>query len=113
VPELIGAQPSAAPVARVAEREAEEEKGSTGVPVLGSPGLRRQRSGGMSAVKAVAGRAPVRVTQGLEMGQGGAVGGGDARAPFLGLEGERGGRALEGNGRPFWEGISQGGGGER
>jgi hypothetical protein len=109
VPELIGAQPSAVPVARVARRGAEEGKGSTGVPVLGSPGLGRRRRGGMSVVKAVAGRTPVRVSQGLEMGQGGAVGGGDARAPFYrvgggagrpGIGGER--AAILGGDRPGW-----------
>jgi hypothetical protein len=72
VPELIGAQPLAAPVVRVVEREVEEGKGSTGVPVPGSPGLRRWRSGGASMVKAAIGRAPVRVTWGSKMGQGGA-----------------------------------------
>jgi hypothetical protein len=30
------------------------------------------------------------------------VGGGDARRPFIGSEGERGGRASEGNGRRRW-----------
>jgi hypothetical protein len=77
VPELIGARPPAALVAGVAGRGAEEGKGSTGVPVLGSPGLRRRWSGGASV-----NRAPVRVTRGSEMGQGGAVRGEDARAPF-------------------------------
>jgi hypothetical protein len=47
-------------VVEVAGRGAEEEEGSTGVPVSGSPGLRRRWSGGASTVKAVAGRAPVR-----------------------------------------------------
>jgi hypothetical protein len=32
----------------------EEEEGSTGVPVLGSPGLGRPRSGGAMMVKSVA-----------------------------------------------------------
>jgi hypothetical protein len=77
-----------------------------GVPVSGSPGLERRRSSGALAVKAAAGRAPVRVAQGSEMGQGGAreerwVEGIPGR-PFIGSEGERGGRASEGNGQRQW-----------
>jgi hypothetical protein len=68
MPELIGARSLAALVAGVARRGAEEGKGSTGVPVPGSLGLRRRRSDGVSVVKAVVGRVPVRVAQGSEMG---------------------------------------------
>jgi hypothetical protein len=82
VPELIGARPPAASVAGVARRGAEEGKGSTGVPVPGSPGLRRRWCNGASVVKVAVGRALVRVARGSEMGHGGAVGGGDAGAPF-------------------------------
>jgi hypothetical protein len=121
VPELIGARPPAAPVAGVAARGAEEGKGSTRVPVPGSLRLGRQRSDGGLTMKAAAGRAPVRVTRGSKMGQGGAVGGGDAGCLFIGSEGERGGRASKGNGRRWWcaimvveqsfhEGIDRGGG---
>jgi hypothetical protein len=69
VPELIGAQPLAAPVAGVVGRGAEEGKGSTGVLGPGSPGLRRRRSGGALAMKVAVGRALVRVAQGSKMGQ--------------------------------------------
>jgi hypothetical protein len=70
--ELIRAQPPAAPVAGVAERGVEVGKGSTGVLVPGSPGLRRRQSDGASVVKVAAGRALVWVARGLKMGQGGA-----------------------------------------
>jgi hypothetical protein len=88
--ELIGAQPSAAQVAGVVGRGAEEGKESTGVIVSGSPGFGRRRSGGASAVKATVGRALVWVTWGSKMGQGGAVGGGDAGAPFYRVSGGAG-----------------------
>jgi hypothetical protein len=103
MPELIEARSLAAPVVGVAGRGAEEGKGSTGVLVPSSPGLGRQWSGGASVVKAAEGRAPVRVTSGSEMRQGG-VGEeqwkeGMPGHPFMGSEGEQGGRALEGNNR--------------
>jgi hypothetical protein len=63
VPELIGARPPAAPLTGVAGRGAEEGKGSTRVE--------RRWSNDASVMKAVAGRASVRVTRGSEMGQGG------------------------------------------
>jgi hypothetical protein len=105
VPELIRARPPAALVAGVVGRGAEEGEGSTGVPVPGSPGLRRWRSGGASVVKAVAGRASVQVARGFKMGQGGAGGAGEEGMPgrpFIGSKGERGGRASEGNGQWWW-----------
>jgi hypothetical protein len=53
-------------------------------------------------VKAAAGRAPVRSRSRLRIrarrSEGGAVGGGMPGHPFIGLEGERGSRATEGNG---------------
>jgi hypothetical protein len=103
MPERTRARPPATLVAGVARRGAEEGKGSTGVLILSSPGLERQWSGGASVVKAAKGRAPVRVTSGSEMGQGG-VGEeqwkeGMPGHPFMGSEGERGGRALVGNNR--------------
>jgi hypothetical protein len=55
VPELIGARPPSALVAGVAGRGAEEGNGSTGVPITGSPGLGRQRSGVTSAMKVAGG----------------------------------------------------------
>jgi hypothetical protein len=61
VPELMGARPPVALVARVAGRGAEEGKGSVGVPVPGSPRLERRRSSGALTMKAAVGRAPVRV----------------------------------------------------
>jgi hypothetical protein len=59
-PELIGAWPLAPRAVEVAGRGLEEEEGSTGVPVLGSPGLGRRRSGGAMMVKAAAVGVPVR-----------------------------------------------------
>jgi hypothetical protein len=70
VPKFIGAHPPAAPVVGVVGRGVEEGKGSTGIPVPGSLGLKRQWSRDTSAVKAAAGRALVRVTRGSETGQG-------------------------------------------
>jgi hypothetical protein len=106
MPELIGARPPAALVAGVAGRGADEGKGSMGVPVLGSPGIRRRRSGGVSVVKAVVGRVPVQVAQGSEMGQGGAGEEwweeGMPGRPFIGSEWEQGAQASEGNGRWRW-----------
>jgi hypothetical protein len=64
VPELIGARPLATPVAGVAGQGAEQGKGSTGVPVPGSPGLGRWQSSGALVVKVAAGRALVRVARG-------------------------------------------------
>jgi hypothetical protein len=63
-----------------------EEEGSTGVPILGSPGLRRRRSGGATAVKVAAGKHTTLAHSGRgERGRrdgGGAVGGEDTREPF-------------------------------
>jgi hypothetical protein len=89
VPELIGAQPPAAPVVKVVEREVEEGKGSTGVPVPGSPGLRRWRSGG-DRESSGAGHSGLK--NGARRSMGGVVGGGDDGAPFY--------RVVGGAGRP-------------
>jgi hypothetical protein len=53
-PELVGAQPLAPPVVVVAGRGAEEEEGSTGVHVPGSPGLGRQWSSDAMTMKVAA-----------------------------------------------------------
>jgi hypothetical protein len=80
VPELIGAQPPAAPVVRVAGREVEEGKGSTGVPVPGSPGLRRWRSGGEGGDRESSGAGH----SGLKNGARRSLGGGMLGHPFIG-----------------------------
>jgi hypothetical protein len=59
-PELIGAWPPAPTAVEVAGRGVEVEEGSMGVPVLGSPGLRRWWSGGTTTVKAAAVIVPMR-----------------------------------------------------
>jgi hypothetical protein len=104
VPELIEARPPSALVAGVAGRGAEEGNGSTGVPITGSPGLGRQRSGVTSAMKVAGGggrRALVRVARGSEMGQGGTREErweeGMPGCPFIRSKGEQGSRASEGN----------------
>jgi hypothetical protein len=70
----------------VAGRGAEEEEGSTGVPVQGPPGLRRWRSSGATMVKAALEERLVRAHSGHRergrRGGGGAVGGADAGVPF-------------------------------
>jgi hypothetical protein len=85
--ELIGAQPPAVPVRKGAGQGAEEGEGSVGDPFRASP-----RS---------------------ELGKGGA---GEKRweegilgHPFIGLEGERGGQAMEGNGWRWWRRHDGGG----
>jgi hypothetical protein len=50
--DLTGAWPSAAPVPESSDQVVGEEEGSTGVPISGSPGLERRRSGGAMTVKA-------------------------------------------------------------
>jgi hypothetical protein len=102
VPGLIRDWPPAAVVAWVVGREVEEAKGSTGVPVPGSPGLRRWRSGGASAMNVATWRAPVQVTQGLKMGKEERWEEGMLRRPFIGSEGEWGGQTSEGNGWQRW-----------
>jgi hypothetical protein len=67
VPELIEARPPAALVAGVAGRGAGELRGARGYRFRAHRG-----SEGGGAVKAAVGRALVRVTWGMEMGQGGA-----------------------------------------
>jgi hypothetical protein len=59
-PKLIGGWPPAPPAVEVTGRGAKEEEGSTGVPIPGSPGLGRQRSGGTTMMKAAAVGVPVR-----------------------------------------------------
>jgi hypothetical protein len=87
---IFGSQPLAALVVGVVGQEEEEAMGCTGVPIQGSPGLGRWRSGGVSVVKVAAGGALVRVALGSEMGQGGAGGGGDAGVPFYWVRGGSG-----------------------
>jgi hypothetical protein len=100
VPELIGARPPTAPVAKVAERGVEEGKGSTGVPVLGSPGLRRWRrvSGeGGRGESSGAGHLGLRNWArgaGEERWEEGMLG-----RSFIGSKGDQGDRASKGNGR--------------
>jgi hypothetical protein len=84
-PEFVRARPPAPPVVEVAGRGAEEEEGSTRVPVSGSPGLRRRRSGGAMTVKAVGEEHSARACSGC---------------------GERGRRA--GEGRSGEEGVCRG-----
>jgi hypothetical protein len=55
-PRHARARPPATPVLKVAGEGAGEEEGSTGVPIPGSPGVGRRRSGGATAVKAAAGK---------------------------------------------------------
>jgi hypothetical protein len=129
--ELAGAWPPATPGLKVTGEGAGKEERSTGVPILGSPGLGRRRSGGATAVKAAAGKhsAPAHSGRG-ERGrrdEGGAVGGEDAGEPFHSV---RGGAGWPGGGEErapvvvrhngvegghFQSGISRGvmGGGER
>jgi hypothetical protein len=52
--ELARARPPATPRLKVTGEGAGEEEGSTGVPILGSPGLERRRSSGATTVKAAA-----------------------------------------------------------
>jgi hypothetical protein len=65
-----------------------------GVPIPGSPGLRRRRSGGATTVKATAGKHSALAHLGRgERGRrdgGGAVGGEDAREPFYRVRGGAG-----------------------
>jgi hypothetical protein len=80
-------------VVDVAGRGAEEEEGSTGVPVSGSPGLRRRRSGGTTMMKAVVEEHSARAcSRRGERGRGGggAVSRGGAGAPFYRVGGGAG-----------------------
>jgi hypothetical protein len=82
--------PPAPPVVEVAERGAEEEDGSTGVPVPGSAGLGRRQSGDATTVKATMEERSVRACSGHgERGRRGG-GGADARAPFFRVRGGAG-----------------------
>jgi hypothetical protein len=73
---------------------AEEEDGSTGVPVPGSAGLGRRQSGGATMVKVTLEERSVRALSGHgergRRGGGGAVGGADARVPFFRVRGGAG-----------------------
>jgi hypothetical protein len=69
MPELIEARPPVALVAGVAGRGAEDRKGSTGVPVPGSPRLKRWQCVGGGGESSGVGRS------GLINGQGGGSGG--------------------------------------
>jgi hypothetical protein len=62
--ELAGAQPPAPLGLKVAGEGAGEEEGSTGVPILGSPGLGRRRSDDAMTVKAVVGKHSVSAHSG-------------------------------------------------
>jgi hypothetical protein len=76
------------------DQGAGEEEGSTGVPILGSPGLGRWRSGGAMTVKAVEEEHSVRARSGHGLrgrrGEGGAVGGADDGVPFYRVGGGAG-----------------------
>jgi hypothetical protein len=73
-----------------------QEEGSMGVPILGSPGLRRRWSSGATTVKAAVDDCSTRARSGHgergRRGGGGAVGGADVEAPFY--------RVKDGAGRP-------------
>jgi hypothetical protein len=105
-PELIGARPPAPPVVEVAGRGVEEEEGSTGLPVPVSPGLGRRRSNTAMTVKVAVEERSVLACSGRRergrSGGGGVMRRGGVGRPFIGSEGERGGRASEGNGRWRW-----------
>jgi hypothetical protein len=66
----------------VAGRGAEEEEGSTGVPVPGSPGLGRRQSGGAMTVKAAVEERSARARSGAKRGKEGR-GRSGCRGPLL------------------------------
>jgi hypothetical protein len=74
-------------IAWIAERGAEERKGSTGVLVPGSPGFQRWRVGGEGGSGKSSGVGRSGLENGARRSGGGAVGGGDARAPFYRVRG--------------------------
>jgi hypothetical protein len=78
-------------------------RGEHGVPISGSPGLGRRRSGDTTTVKAAVEERSVRACSGHgergRRGRGGAVGGADAGAPFYRLGGGAGGPVSERNRR--------------
>jgi hypothetical protein len=67
-----------------------EEEGSTGVPIPGSPGLGRRRSGGVTMVKAAVEERSTRAHSGRGERERRGVGGADARAPFYRVGGRAG-----------------------
>jgi hypothetical protein len=92
--ELTGAQPPAAPVLKGAGHGAGEGEGSVGDPFRASPKVGWRWGGQATAVKAAAGRTPVRGCSGLRIGArrsgGEVVRGGDAWAPFYRVGGGAG-----------------------
>jgi hypothetical protein len=83
-----------------------EGEGSAEDPFRASLKVGRQRGGWAMVVKAAAGKTPMRGRWELGIGArrsgGEAVRGGMSGRPFIGLEGERGGLATEGNERRWW-----------
>jgi hypothetical protein len=102
---LTGAWPPVTPVRKGAGQGAGEGEGSAGDPFWASPKVRRWQGGRTAVVKAARGELRCEVARGLELGQGGA---GEKRwegmpgHPFIGLVGERGGRATDRNMRQRW-----------
>jgi hypothetical protein len=80
-----------------------EKEGSTGVPILGSLGLGRWRSGHATMVKVAVEECSVQARSGHRergrRGRGGVVGGADAEAPFYRV---RGGAGRPGVGEEQW-----------
>jgi hypothetical protein len=104
--ELTGAQPPASSVHKGVGQGAGEGEGSAGDPFQASTKVGRRWGGWATAVKAAAGRTSMWGCSGLRIGArrsgGEVVRGGMPGHPFIGLEGEQGGRAMEGNGRRQW-----------
>jgi hypothetical protein len=92
--ELVRAQPPATLGLKVAKKGRGEEEGSTGVPIPGSPGLGRRRSGGATVVKVAAGKHLASAHSGRgERGSrdgGGVVGGEDVGEPLYRVRGGAG-----------------------
>jgi hypothetical protein len=103
---LTGAWPPATPVSKGTGQAAGEGEWNTGYPMIHSPELGRQRGSWAMTVRAAAARTPVRSVLKLrewEMWGGNECGEkGQAPHPFIGSEGERGGRVSERNGRRRW-----------
>jgi hypothetical protein len=70
-------------VVEVVVRGAEEEEGSTGVPVPGSPGLRRRWCGGATTVKAALGAGLLRARREGKEGRGRSGGRSGCRGALL------------------------------
>jgi hypothetical protein len=99
--ELIGARPPALWWLRLLDEGRRRERGARGSRFQvhwGSEGGGAMGVGGEGS----GGGAPVRITRGSEMVQGGAGEEGMSGCPFIGSEGERGGWASEGNGWCRW-----------